>query len=96
MRNKEKEGKNKSLNKVEQVWREIFPPKIGDWVEFVAQYRGKHKLMGGYVKSIQQNSDGSNFYTIRVTYVIPPSPFPKYFRLKGNLRLRRLEREPVI
>ncbi len=87
-------GGDTRLSKAEQVWRELFPPQIGDWIEFEAQYLGKHRKMIGLVREIMSSEKGYPIYTIRVSWMRPKYSYeltPKYFRLKGNSRIKKLD-----
>lgn len=86
---------NTQISKSEQVFRRLFPPKIGDFIEVKTQYRGKHRLFKGYIYAITNNFDGTKVYYIRVTYCFPIKNFwkPKNIWVKGNQRIKIIEHE---
>jgi len=89
-----KSKSNLKLSKTEQVFRELFPPNIGDFVEFVRQYGQKHRTMRGYVKAIRTDKRGVKIYFISpITFCVPK---PRWGRpmtqiVKGYSRLRKLD-----
>lgn len=91
----EKSKHNGRLSKEEQFWRVIFPPKIGDFVEFNTQYEHKHRRMKGYVESIVTNKNGIKCYGIRVTYCEPLPRWGKPTRvsIRGNQKIKIVESE---
>jgi len=89
-----KSKSNLKLSKTEQVFRVLFPPNIGDFVEFTVQHRQRHRTMQGYVKAIRTDKKGIKIYFINpVTFC---TPRPRWGRpasqiVKGYWRLRKLD-----
>lgn len=86
---------NEKLSKEEQVWRVLFQPKAGDFIEVITQWSGKHRKIKGYVERVVRNEKGSIYYQIRVTFCKPMSRWgkPKRIRIRGNQRIKILVSE---
>jgi len=89
-------GFNKRIPVNERVWRELFPPKIGEWVVFTANYKGKKREFLGFVIKIWENEDGSKAYNMEIARMQPIGAWiakPDRVTIKGNQRLQRVNCE---
>ena len=89
---------NEKLPKDKQVWREVFPPNVGDWVKFTRQWRGTHRKFYGLVEKRFLSTKGFPIYMIKVKEMVPKKPYegtPSYLSLKGNSRIERVDKDEV-
>lgn len=94
-------AKDMEAERVSEVWRKIFTPKIGDWVEFRYQLDNKYILVHGEIIGI-----GTEYYSVRICDTdrwMYASKWGTWSRIgemvsvkKGNKKLRVMMEEEVI
>jgi len=84
------------LSKAEQVFRELFPPVVGDYVRFEKQIKKKHRTFTGLIIEVRMKK-GIKLYTIEVMSILPRIGNGGYFFkpdkviVKGHKRLKIIE-----
>ena len=89
-------GRDNRISKEEQLWREMFPPQMGDLIKFQCQWKNKHRHCLGYIKRKFEDKRGNPVYLVQIIRIKPPcrnayhNP-PFFLKVKGNAKIKKIE-----